>query len=187
MRSLVDKLGTYLPRLKECWGFDCLYGTPDKVTPDDATFWHQRASKDPRPLYVYYGPSTLPQSVKLYLMARGKANGDGDQQVPPAAPLPNVHVSIAHYETFMASGQAVNVGSYIDATTDDLMGRAAPGAKPAKPKKPAKGDFVNQAAVNLKTNYVYPIPGEDGASRGELHYFISRAFLTSRIRNATFL
>ncbi len=69
MRNLVGSLGKYQSSLKACWGFDCLYGASAK--PDDATFWYQRLSgPDAKTLEIVYGPSTLPQSVKLDLMAR---------------------------------------------------------------------------------------------------------------------
>ena len=187
MRSLVGTLGKYQSRLKECWGFDCLYGA--KAVPDDARFWYQWVSAvGRRPLYIFYGPSTIPQSVKLYLMGRGRATPEGNRAAPPRAPVNDLHVTIAHYEMYMAHGQAVSVGGYLDSVVDDLMTRPPPKAKsPAKPAKPAKpkdGDFVKRAADNLAENFIFV--EADSAETGRTHYFIARAFFLSRLRNATF-
>lgn len=184
MRKLVGALGKYQSRLRECWGFDCLYG--QKIDPDDATFWYQWVSgPGGRPLYAFYGPSTIRQSVKLYLMGRGKATPQGNKADPPRASVNDLHVTIAHYETYATHGQAVNVGSYIDSVVDDLMTRPPPKAKPAaKPAKPKDGDFVAQAAANLLANFIFV--EADAAETGRTHYFIARAFFASRLRNATF-
>src|SRR5215471_9883969 len=70
MRNLVDALGRYKGHLAACWGFDCLYGI--NASPDDATFWYNWVTGgSARQLYISYGPSTVPQSVKLYLMGEG--------------------------------------------------------------------------------------------------------------------
>lgn len=175
MRKLVGTLGKYQSRLKECWGFDCLYGK--KIVPDDATFWYQWVSgQGGRPLHIVYGPSTLPQSVKLYLMGRGKATSQGNKADPPRAPLNNLHVTIGHYETYSTHGQTVKVGSYIDSVVDDLMTRPSPKAKPST--KPAKS-FVEQAADNLMANFIF-------VEQDDIHYFIARAFFLSKLRSAPF-
>jgi len=121
-------------------------------------------------------------------MGRGKATPEGNKADPPRAPVNNLHVTIAHYETYATHGQAVNVGGYIDSVVDDLMTRpppnAKPPAKPAKPAKPKDGEFVAQAAANLKANFIFV----EAADRemGGTHYFIARAFFLSRLRNAAF-
>jgi hypothetical protein len=177
MRKLVGTLGKYQPMLKECWGFDCLYQRSD---PDDATFWYDRTSgKDGCPLYVFFGPSTIRQSVKLDLMGRGKATHQGNKADPPGPVINDLHVQIGHYESVAFAGQTANVSSYIGSVVDDLMARPAPvrGKPPAKPPKPMDGDFVAQAATNLGSNYIFP---------SDVHYFIARAFFLSRLRNAKF-
>jgi hypothetical protein len=150
MRNLVGTLGKYQPKLKECWGFDCLYG--ESPIPDDATFWYQwMLGKDARPLHIVYGPSTLPQSVKLDLMGRGKATPKGNKADPPGRKISDLHVSIGHYEAFPFMGQMVKVKS-IDALVDELMTRPPPrGTRPTKPTQPKDGDFVEQAANNLSS------------------------------------
>ncbi len=184
MRNLVGTLGRYRSKLKECWGFDCLYrnSKPDDPSsiPDDAAFWYDRtSSEDGCPLYIYFGPSTVRQSVKLDLMGRGKATRDGNKADPPLPSIDDIHVQIGHYEGYSYSGQTVNVSNYIGSVVDDLMARPAPirGMPPAKPPKPKDGDFVEQAAKNLSANYIFP---------DDVHYFIARAFFLSRLRNAAF-
>jgi hypothetical protein len=84
MRGMVDTLGKFLPVLRECWGFDCLYGTgnPKKGIIDDANFWFNHSSSA-RPLFIFFGPTTMPQSVKLLLMSKGLADGKGNRISPP--------------------------------------------------------------------------------------------------------
>jgi hypothetical protein len=177
MRKLVGTLGKYQSKLKECWGFDCLYQT---TAPDDATFWYDRTSgKDGCPLYVYFGPSTIRQSVKLDLMGRGQATREGNRANPPRPRIDDIHVTIGHYEAYSFGGQTTKVSNYIGSVVDDLMTRPVPirGGPPAKPPKPKDGDFVETAARNLKANYIFP---------DDVHYFIARAFFLSRLRNAAF-
>jgi len=179
MRYLVGTLGKYQPKLKECWGFDCLYG--ENLVPDDASFWYQwMLGKDPRPLHIVYGPSTLPQSVKLDLMGRGKATPKGNKADPPGPKISDLHVSIGHYEAFPFAGLMVKVNN-ITALVDDLMTRPPPpppkGTRPTKPTKPKDGDFVEQAAKNLSANFAFV---------SDIHYFIARSGFLSRLSNAAF-
>jgi hypothetical protein len=39
MRNLLGTLGKYQPKLKECWGFDCLYGTDFHADSAKRTRW----------------------------------------------------------------------------------------------------------------------------------------------------
>ena len=178
MRYLVGTLGKYQAKLKECWGFDCLYHTSTKPDPDDATFWYQWMSgKDARPLYIVYGPSTLPQSVKLDLIGRGKATPQGDKANPPGRQIADLHVSIGHYEAFPLAGQMVKVNN-IDALVDDLMIRPPP-PPPKGSKAPTKPmNFVEQAATNLSANFAFVF---------DIHYFIAWSGFLSRLKNAAFL
>jgi hypothetical protein len=177
MRNLAGTLGKYQPMLRECWGFDCLY---QRSAPDDATFWYGRTSgKDGCPLYIFFGPSTIRQSVKLDLMGRGTATSAGNKADPPGRSISDIHVQIGHYETYAFAGQTANISNYIGSVVDDLMARPVPirGMPPAKPPKPKDGDFVEQAAKNLSNNYIFP---------DDVHYFIARAFFLSRLRNVAF-
>ncbi len=190
MRYLVGTLGKYQTNLTECWGFDCLYGA--RVVPNDATFWYTQAlGKNTCPLYIFYGPSTMGQSVHLDLLGRGKATLQGDQANPPGPYISSLHVAIGHYAAFSMGGQMVKVNN-ISAVVDDLMTRPAP-QSPGKPSKvvakpgakaiakPQPGAFVKQAIANLKANFIFP---ENDAA---MHYVIPRAFLSARLRDATFL
>src|SRR5262249_10340317 len=73
-------------------GFDCLYGMGQEAdkkngteaVADDATFWADWMSgNNARPLDIFYGPSTLYQSVKLDLIGQGKATAEGNKANPP--------------------------------------------------------------------------------------------------------
>jgi hypothetical protein len=110
-------------------------------------------------------------------MGRGKATRNGNKADPPLRPIDDIHVSIGHYEKYAVAGQTANVSNYIGSVVDDLMARPVPirGMPPQKPSKPKDGDFVEQAARNLKENYIFP---------DDVHYFIARAFFASRLRNA---
>ena len=181
MRKLVGTLGKHRPKLQECWGFDCLYGANAK--PDDATFWYQFVSgKDGRPLYIVYGKSTARQSVKLYLMGKGRADALGNKVDPPGPPLNNLHVAIGHYLTVPYMGQNVSV-DITDAQVDKLINQPPASAKqPAKAAKPQDGDFVKQAVSNLRGNHIFM----DEIKGFELHYYIAREFFCLRLRNSTF-
>src|SRR5258708_29063118 len=125
------------------------------------------------------GPSSLPQSVKLDLIGRGKATPQGDKANPLGRQIIDLHVRIGHYEAFPFAGQMVKVDN-IDAVVDDLMTRPPPpppkGAGPTKPTRPK--NFVEQAATNLSANFAF-VEGEG------IHYFTAKAGFLSRLRNAT--
>jgi hypothetical protein len=88
MRNIVTSLGRYQENLKECWGFDCLYG--QKIRPDDADYWYKWIVQPTgRPLYIYYGHGTSPQSRKL-----GAKGHSGNLHVQQAA-RPGDHYGIA--------------------------------------------------------------------------------------------
>jgi Putative esterase len=167
MRGLVGTLGTFRGALRECWGFDCLYGG------DDANFWSKHAtSPDGCPVYVYFGDSTIPQSVKLYLMAKGMADTKGNAIVPPTPARNEVHVGIGHYDAFPMAGQMVDVGAKTDAFGDGLITQA-PGPKtPVRGKEP-DGAYVARAVANFKKNFAF-VPG--------IHYTIARKYFEDRLR-----
>lgn len=53
IRYAVASLGAFKDQLRECWGFDCLYGSGGS--------WHTWASgQGGKPLYFYYGTGTKP-------------------------------------------------------------------------------------------------------------------------------
>jgi hypothetical protein len=175
MRNLVRTLGKYQPKLKQCWGFDCLY---DSV---DATFWSQRMSgPDACPLWIFYGPSTLPQSVKLDLIGRGKADLKGNKADPPGPKIKDLHVIHSHYEAYATSGQ-----SAVDEAVDRILSAPPPtppplhrGKHPPTPAKAKDGDFVKQAADKMRAYYAF---------QDDVHYFIAKYFFLTQLRNAAFL
>lgn len=164
MHNLRGTLGRHRAGLKACWGLDCLYGAD--ASPDNATFWHDTLlSKDAVPLAFHYGPSTLPQSVKLDLMARGRADARGNEAQPPThMPLQALQVVI---------GQPVPGG------VDALMFPAAQPAKRApRAAKPVAGAFVAQAATNLAAKVKFD---------KDIHCMIARDALLERLKGSSFL
>jgi hypothetical protein len=168
MRNLVGSLGKYQSNLTACWGFDCLYGA--RLHPDDATFWYNWLSRTNATLDIIYGPSTLPQSVKLHLMGRGLATAEGNRAEPSRPAVNNLSVSIGHYGAFPAFGQMVKVNDLDPAYVDGLMMPAKPAGAP-KGKKPA-GEFVQGAIKNMRDAIAFP---------GDIHYVIARDGFLSRL------
>ncbi len=160
MRELYGSLGSYRSRLKECWGFDCLYGA------DDAVFWHEKMLKgEAVPLYIFYGPSTLQQSVTLDLLGRGMIDKKGAEASPRAhPPMSKLHVSI---------GQ-----SLAPARIDDLMFPPVGTGPQRNRQPPAKASFVERAIFNLRLRVVF--------DKG-IHYAIAREGFLSRLKAADFL
>ena len=79
MKRAVNTLGSFKPALKECWGFDCLYGT--------GATWAQWAAEQTVPLYFYFGQGTRPSY-------NGDVNGFwtevfGTPKKPKSGPLTN--------------------------------------------------------------------------------------------------
>jgi hypothetical protein len=177
MRYGVRTLGAFERRLRECIGLDCLYND------GDAQFWFDRA-KEPgaSPAYFHFGPSTIPESIKLYLMARGRADALGNQRNPAGPVQGNLVVRPGHVSSFMYGGVTTNVSGYIDRVVDDLIARGQPAsAAPARSATARDGEFVKQAAANFEAGYIFPVNEKD--ARGGIHYFIARAFLLDRLKN----
>lgn len=168
MRNLVDALGRYRGHLAECWGFDCLYGA--NAMPDDATFWYNwTVSSHARPLYISYGSSTVPQSVKLYLMGEGLATREGYRRDPEGPDVRPLHVTLG-----IAASKSI----------DDLMGLDALllSTTPYTKRPPTLGNkFVEQAAKNLSKNAGWP------HDLMAMHYQIARKGLLERLNAASFL
>jgi hypothetical protein len=175
MLNVVDTLGDFESKLRECIGLDCFYGS------GDAKFWFDRAQKNAPPTYIFFGPSTIPQSIKLYLMAKGRADAFGNQRDPPGQTLDNIKVRPGHFSSYLYGGVANDVSSSIDRVIDDLIARPPPPSAPAKSKIALGSDFASQAAMNFAANYIFPV--SDGEARGGIHYFIARAFLRERLNN----
>lgn len=171
MRNLVGNLGKYQSKLKACWGFDCLYGASAK--PDDATFWYQWLSQpDAKSLEIVYGPSTLPQSVKLDLMARGLATPEGNRAEPVRSALKNVNVRIGHYDAFPAFGQMVRVNDLDPTFVESFMIPPAGDETPSKHKPRPHGEFLQNAIRNVREAFPFP---------KDIHYMIARGGFYDRL------
>jgi hypothetical protein len=178
MRNIVGTLGAFDGKLRECVGLDCLYNG------GDAKFWHGRADKGAPASYFFYGPSTIPESIKLYLMAQGRADALGNRRDPQGPVLGNLVVRPGHISSYMSGGVTTNVSGYINKVVDDLIARTKPTAAGPPRKTAAKdGEFADQAAENFKAGYIFPF--KDGDARGGIHYFIARAFLLERLRSVS--
>ena len=172
MRILVGRLGKYQSNLTPCWGFDCLYGA--NARPDDATFWYQWLSaQNGRALEIVYGPSTLPQSVKLDLIGRGLATTDGDQAQPQRPALKNLTVSLGHYDLFPAFGQMVRVNDLDPAFVDRFMiPQVADQPRLGHKRAPQHGEFLQHAISNVRSAFPFP---------KDIHYMIARGGFFSRL------
>lgn len=171
MRNLVGSLGKYQSSLTACWGFDCLYGA--SANPDDATFWYQWLSgPNASALDIIYGPSTLPQSVKLHLMGLGLATAEGNRAEPSRPAVNNLNVSIGHYDVFPAFGQMVKVDDLDPTYVDDFMIPAEPGGAALKHKGKQHGEFLQRAIKNVRDAFPFP--------KG-IHYMIARGGFLSRL------
>ena len=170
MRNLVNALGRYKHNLAECWGFDCLYGV--NASPDDASFWYDWAtSRNGRQLYVSFGPSTVYESVKLYLMQKGLATNEGARRNPDVAALTSIDVQIG-----ISTGKPL----------DDIMDLKKL-LETTKPKPGAAqshdGSFVWKAAENVASKAGWPPASE----RMALHYAIASGGLEDKLADADYL
>lgn len=172
MRNLVGSLGKYQSHLKACWGFDCLYGA--KAQPDDATFWYQWLSgQNDCALEIVYGPSTLPQSVKLALVGRGLATSDGNRAQPQRPALKNLNVSLGHYDSFPAFGQMVRVNDLDPAFVDRFMiPQVADQPRLHDKPAPQHGEFLQHAISNVRDAFPFP---------KDIHYMIARGGFFNRL------
>lgn len=170
MRNLVSALGRYKDNLAECWGFDCLYGV--KASPDDANFWYEWAtSKNGKPLHISFGPSTVFESVKLYLMKKGLATGDGARRNVDVAEQTAIDVQLG-----------ISAGRSLDDIMDLPKLLAAPKPKPGSPQS-RDGSFVYKAAESVASKAGWPPPNE----RMALHYAIASGGLEDKLADADYL
>lgn len=172
MRNLVGTLGKYQANLSACWGFDCLYGA--KAQPDDATFWYNWLSgQNSCALEIVYGPSTLPQSVKLDLVGRGLATMEGNRAQIQRPALKNLNVSLGHYDVFPAFGQMVRVNDLDPAFVDRFMiPQVADQPRLSQKPMPQRGEFLQQAISNVRDAFPFP---------KDIHYMIARGGFFSRL------
>lgn len=81
MLDALDSMGAYTEKLKECWGFDCIYSTS----------YASKAASNPKvKFYIYFGRgSSFTSAFELY------AKKYGTPKDPPAKNLDNVYVAPA--------------------------------------------------------------------------------------------
>jgi hypothetical protein len=168
MRNLVGSLGRYKRNLAACWGFDCLYGAGakrDGKPYDDASFWYDwTAGSNGCPLYVSYGVSTVPQSVKLYLMGQGLITGQGGRRDPEGPEVAQLDVELG-----IPDARPI----------DDLMGldQLLQATTPGSGHRDTVGnEFAKRAADNLSKNAKWP------KDLMEMHYRIARDGLLERLK-----
>jgi len=181
MRNVAATLGAFDVKLRECVGLDCLYQK------GDANFWFDRAKESgASPAYFFFGPSTISESIKLYLMAKGRADALGNERNPAGPAQANLVVRPGYISSFMYGGVTTNVSNYIDNVVDDLITPTS--TAPGKTKTTKDGEFVERAAESFKARYIFPANEKDEKGdyiRGGIHYFIARAFLLERLRNVS--
>jgi hypothetical protein len=180
MRLVVDHLGRHQQKLRECWGFDCLNGMGDKKKgiDDDATFWADWMSgPNARPLDIFYGPSTIYQSVKLDLIGQGKATREGNKADPPGPRVRDLHVTIAHPPWWPRAAQ--NISDYIASVVD--AGMAGRGAGGRSGKKAADGEYISPAVEYVNKRYTFP---RDVTPN--IHYWIATTYFLSQLGGAAF-
>jgi hypothetical protein len=176
MRNVIRTLGSFEGNLRECVGLDCLYND------GDAQFWLNRAHQPgASPAYFFFGPSTIPESIKLYLMAQGRADALGNQRTPVGPPQSNLHVQPGHLSSSMYGGVTTNVSGNIDKVVDGLIAKGS--AAPVQAEVAQDGDFVKRVAASFAAGYTFPVNEDDG--RGGIHYSIARTFLHERLTNVS--
>jgi hypothetical protein len=86
--SSVASLGAYKDKLRECWGFDCLYGSGQS--------WYQWArGRGGIPLYFYYGQGTKPSYNGDVLGLWRKAYGTLRNPLPLGGRMMNLYLAPA--------------------------------------------------------------------------------------------
>ncbi|SIN72483.1 hypothetical protein SAMN05444166_0450 [Singulisphaera sp. GP187] len=110
--SAVAALGSYKDRLRECWGFDCLYG--------DGQSWFQWAkARTGIPLYFYFGKGTKPSDNADVLGFWKRVYGTPKSPIPAAGRMRNVFLAPA------LPGAELDMVAF--QSTDDILARAKAG------------------------------------------------------------
>lgn len=86
--SAVAALGGYKDRLRECWGFDCLYGAGQ-------TWYEWAKGQKGIPLYFYFGRGTRPADNGDVLGFWKRVYGTPKSPIPAAGRLRMVHLAPA--------------------------------------------------------------------------------------------
>jgi hypothetical protein len=177
MRAIVGTLGGFKGKLTECWGFDCLYTTglgSDGLHPerDDANFWNKwLRGDDARPLFIFCGYDTVPQSVKLHLQGRGLATDRGARRDPP--------------DPREVDKLTVRLGIDDPRSLEGLMGLSDL-LKPARGRRrrpPPDPQFAKKASDNVRSNITWP---QDQEGMNTMHYQIAKDHFLERLKGAGF-
>lgn len=92
MRDVMDHLGGYKDRLKECWGFDCFYDTQ----------WPDWARQNPsQEKYFYFGNGSGDGGLHAFNMMR-EVYGTPKKPRPAHGPIANLYVAPAVDKVFTA-------------------------------------------------------------------------------------
>lgn len=86
--SAVTGLGSYADSLRECWGFDCLYGS-------GATWYEWAKARGRMPLYFYFGLGTRPADNADVLGFWKRVYGTPKNPLPLGARMLNVYLAPA--------------------------------------------------------------------------------------------
>ncbi len=171
MRAIVGTLGKNEAKLRACWGLDCLYHNRDPKIPgdiEDAEFWYGWASEHRKTsLDIVLGESTIRQSVKLDLMARGIATLEGDKLEQPMEALRNLKVTVGHYELLKLTGEKVRdlAPPFVDRFTIPQE------ADIARMKKP--GEFLDKVISNVEKAFPFA---------KDIHFMIARGAFLDRLK-----
>ncbi len=176
MRAIIGNLGKNELKLKGCWGLDCLYHERDpKIKGDieDAQFWYGWASNHPdKTLDIVLGESTIHQSVKLDLMARGIATPEGNKLETPGASLKNLKVTIGHYDMLKLTGETVRdlAPPFVDQFT---LPQEAEIARMNRLGMNRHGEFLDKVIANVRKAFPFA---------DDIHFMIARGALLDRLK-----
>jgi hypothetical protein len=84
----VNALGSYKEQLRECWGFDCLYGSGQ-------TWYEWARARSHMPLYFYFGQGTKPAFRGDVLGLWRRAYGTLKKPLPLGARMLNLYLAPA--------------------------------------------------------------------------------------------
>ncbi len=114
MRQAAGALGTLKPKLKQCWGFDCLYGS--------GRTWARWAADEGADLYFYYGTGTQPAAFGDVLGFWKEIYGT--PKAPKSGPLTK-RVRLAP----AVNGTGVEIDAVAFQSMDEIKNKATPGTR----------------------------------------------------------
>jgi hypothetical protein len=157
--SSVAALGSYKDRLRECWGFDCLYG--------DGQSWFQWAkARTGIPLYFYFGKGTKPSDNADVLGFWKRVYGTPKSPIPAAGRLRNVFLAPA------LQGAELDMVAF--QSTEDILAKAKSGNRYEEVRR-----IVDPLLDN--SDRYWPALIKEGLKD---HYPVVSEFLCPRIRQS---